>query len=168
MFVFGTVSLFFNCNLLTYFAILIIVRSVYYHLRENIKTLTEKEEDEKEQQWVTANGKWLQPALIKCEGGDKRTAVTLLRKVKRPAITHTAQWEVKRPTIILQRNTKDNPSPKQCYERTRQEVNHHYWAIQRSWLASVHALCNLSRKKSREVAAHFLADFWVGVASRSL
>ena len=39
---------FFNCNLLTYFAILITVRSVYYHLRENIKTLTKKEEDEKE------------------------------------------------------------------------------------------------------------------------
>ena len=34
-----------------------------------------------------------------------------------------------------------------------------YWAIQRSWFARVNALCNLSRKKSREVAAHFLADF---------
>ena len=41
-----------------------------------------------------------------------------------------------------------------------------YWAIQRSWFARVNALCNLSRKKSREVAAHFWADFWVGVASR--
>ena len=28
-----------------------------------------------------------------------------------------------------------------------------YWAIQRSWFARVNALCNLSRKKSREVAA---------------
>ena len=28
------------------------------------------------------------------------------------------------------------------------------------------ALCNLSHKMSREVAAHFRADFWVGVASR--
>ena len=26
-----------------------------------------------------------------------------------------------------------------------------YWAIQRSWFARVNALCNLSRKKSREV-----------------
>ena len=34
-----------------------------------------------------------------------------------------------------------------------------YWAIQRSWFARVNALCNLSRKKSREVAAHFRADF---------
>ena len=41
-----------------------------------------------------------------------------------------------------------------------------YWAIQRSWFARVNALCNLSRKKSQEVAAHFRADFWVGVASR--
>ena len=41
-----------------------------------------------------------------------------------------------------------------------------YWAIQRSCFARVNALCNLSRKKSREVAAHFRADFWVGVASR--
>ena len=41
-----------------------------------------------------------------------------------------------------------------------------YWAIQRSWFARVNALCNLARKKSREVAAHFRADFWVGVASR--
>ena len=41
-----------------------------------------------------------------------------------------------------------------------------YWAIQRSWFARVNALCNLWRKKSREVAAHFRADFWVGVASR--
>ena len=34
-----------------------------------------------------------------------------------------------------------------------------YWAIQRSWFARVNAFCNLSRKKSREVAAHFRADF---------
>ena len=34
-----------------------------------------------------------------------------------------------------------------------------YWAIQRSWFARVNALCNLSRKKSREVAAHIRADF---------
>ena len=34
-----------------------------------------------------------------------------------------------------------------------------YWAIQRSWFARVNALCNLSRKKSLEVAAHFRADF---------
>ena len=41
-----------------------------------------------------------------------------------------------------------------------------YWVIQRSWFARVNALCNLSRKKSREVAEHFGANFWVGVASR--
>ena len=34
-----------------------------------------------------------------------------------------------------------------------------YWAIQQSWFARVSALCNLSCKKSREVAAHFRADF---------
>ena len=34
-----------------------------------------------------------------------------------------------------------------------------YWAIQRSWFARVNAPCNLSRKTSREVAAHFRADF---------
>ena len=34
-----------------------------------------------------------------------------------------------------------------------------YWAIQRNWLVRVNALCNLSRKMSREVAAHFRADF---------
>ena len=34
-----------------------------------------------------------------------------------------------------------------------------YWAIQQSWFARVNALCNLSRKKSREVTAHFRADF---------
>ena len=41
-----------------------------------------------------------------------------------------------------------------------------YWAIQQSWFARVNALCNLSHKKSWEVAAHFWANFWVGVASR--
>ena len=41
-----------------------------------------------------------------------------------------------------------------------------YWAIQWSWFVRVNALRNLSRKKSREVAAHLQADFWVGVASR--
>ena len=41
-----------------------------------------------------------------------------------------------------------------------------YWPIQRSWFARVNAHCNLSRKKSREVAAHFRADFLVGVTSR--
>ena len=40
-----------------------------------------------------------------------------------------------------------------------------YWAIQWSWFARVNALCNLSRKKLREVTAHFRADFCVGVAS---
>ena len=34
-----------------------------------------------------------------------------------------------------------------------------YWAIQRSWIARVNALCNLSRKKSREVVALFWAYF---------
>ena len=34
-----------------------------------------------------------------------------------------------------------------------------YWAIQQSWFARVNALCNLSQKKSQEVAAHFRADF---------
>ena len=38
-------------------------------------------------------------------------------------------------------------------------VHERYWAIQRSWFARVNALCNLSCKKSREVAAHFRADF---------
>ena len=37
--------------------------------------------------------------------------------------------------------------------------SHLCWAIQRSWFARVNALCNLSAKKSREVAAHFWADF---------
>ena len=36
---------------------------------------------------------------------------------------------------------------------------HEYWAIQRSWFARVNVLCNLSRKKSREVTAPFRADF---------
>ena len=39
------------------------------------------------------------------------------------------------------------------------EVAVPYWAIQRSWFARVNALCNLSRKLSREVAAHFRVDF---------
>ena len=41
-----------------------------------------------------------------------------------------------------------------------------YWAIQQSWFARVKVLCKLSRKKSREVTAHFWADFLAGVASR--
>ena len=40
-----------------------------------------------------------------------------------------------------------------------------YWAIQWSWFARVNVLCNLSRKKLREITAHFRADFWVGIAS---
>ena len=40
-----------------------------------------------------------------------------------------------------------------------------YWVIQQSWFARVNALCNLSHKKSREVAAHFWANFWIGIAS---
>ena len=40
------------------------------------------------------------------------------------------------------------------------QVEHpQYWAIQLSWFARVNALCNLSRKKSREVISHFRADF---------
>ena len=41
-----------------------------------------------------------------------------------------------------------------------------YLVIQQSWFARVNALCNLSHKKSREVAALFQANFCVGVASR--
>ena len=33
------------------------------------------------------------------------------------------------------------------------------WAVQRSWFARVNALCNLSRKKSREVAASLPGRF---------
>ena len=43
-----------------------------------------------------------------------------------------------------------------------------YWAIQRSWFARVNELCNLLSKKSREVAAHFRANFWVGVGCFTL
>ena len=34
-----------------------------------------------------------------------------------------------------------------------------YWAVRRSWFARVNALCNLSRKKSREVAASLPGRF---------
>ena len=34
-----------------------------------------------------------------------------------------------------------------------------YWAVQWSWFAQVNALCNLSRKKSREVAASLPGQF---------
>ena len=34
-----------------------------------------------------------------------------------------------------------------------------YWAIQRSWFARVDVLCNLSRKKSREIAASLPGRF---------
>ena len=34
-----------------------------------------------------------------------------------------------------------------------------YRVIQQNWFARVKVLCNLSRKKLREVAAHFRADF---------
>ena len=34
-----------------------------------------------------------------------------------------------------------------------------YWAIRRSWFARVNALCNLSRKKLREVAASLPGRF---------
>ena len=43
-------------------------------------------------------------------------------------------------------------------------LNNCYWAVQWSWFARVNALCNLSRKKSREVAAslpgRFLSRRW--------
>ena len=56
----------------------------------------------------------------------------------------------------------------QCLEGQSFQVFHYppYWEIQWIWFARVNALGNLSHKKSREVAAHFRADFWVGVASR--
>ena len=56
------------------------------------------------------------------------------------------------------------PQVPDCNKSIRLCTN--YWAVQRSWFARVNALCNLSCKKSWEVAAHFRADFWVGVASR--
>ena len=42
------------------------------------------------------------------------------------------------------------------------------WAVQWSWFARVNALCNLSLKKSREVASSLPADFCVGVVSHCL
>ena len=47
----------------------------------------------------------------------------------------------------------------QAVHKTPEGISLSYWAIQRSWFTRVNALCNLSRKKSREVAAHFRADF---------
>ena len=40
--------------------------------------------------------------------------------------------------------------------------------MKRSWFARVNALYNLLCKKSREVAAHFRANFGVGVASHCI
>ena len=72
--------------------------------------------------------------------------------------------------------TLSTPSLECCYILTLSIPHPHpthpcipeccYWAIQRSWFARVNALCNLLQKKLWEVAAHFLADFWVGVALR--
>ena len=53
-------------------------------------------------------------------------------------------------------DSQEEASPEEIKSR---EVVLGYWAIRRSWFARVNALCNLSRKKSREVAAHFRADF---------
>ena len=42
---------------------------------------------------------------------------------------------------------------------TLKKLNRCYWAVQWSWFAQVNALCNLLRKKSREVAASLLGQF---------
>ena len=38
-------------------------------------------------------------------------------------------------------------------------VVYRYWVIQQSWFGRVNVLCNLSCKKSQEVAVHFQVDF---------
>ena len=53
-------------------------------------------------------------------------------------------------------DSQEEAKPEEIKSR---EVVLGYWAIQRTWFARVNALCNLSAKKSREVAAHFRADF---------
>ena len=65
-----------------------------------------------------------------------------------------------RPRSLRHKTTGDRKG--QCTRGNKVDIikdNANYWAIQRSWFARVNALCNLSRKKSREVAAHFRADF---------
>ena len=54
--------------------------------------------------------------------------------------------------------------PKCCIRREEliallRELLWCYWAVQSSWFARVNALCNLSRKKSREVAASLPGRF---------
>ena len=70
----------------------------------------------------------------------------------------------RKPEGSLGRTAQDvhldsHTAPELCKLLGSRRRIHDYWAIQRSWCARVNALCNLSRKKSREVAAHFRADF---------
>ena len=91
---------------------------------------------------------------------DRRWRMKLLRRFSKLAeTTWSEMWvlTVKWPSGVTLRFSTVSQMLYRCTT---------YWAIQRSWFARVNALCNLSRKKSREVAAHFRADFWVGVASR--
>ena len=49
--------------------------------------------------------------------------------------------------------------PHYIHHTTLHYTTQHYWAVQWSWFARVNALCNLSRKKSREVAASLPGRF---------
>ena len=77
--------------------------------------------------------------------------------------TETEKEQKKKKTVPFRENVLEciRPFPGPIPFFMLGAVDQFYWAIQRSWFARarVNALCNLSRKKSREVTAHFRADF---------
>ena len=125
---------------------------------------------------VTSHPSVWWPVTHPC-GDHARSRLTWLSKANDLAVCHRVHYSTQGqyPLSTTGGQPVLPPSVAQCprmsddilgtsWDQSRSMVL--YWAIQRSWFARVNALCNLSRKKSRKVAVHFRADFWVGVASR--
>ena len=78
------------------------------------------------------------------------------RKGATPAASSTSIWSPRNGGRLSPGKRSQNPAWR--YEQGRW-LSLVYWAVQWSWFAWVNALCNLSRKKSREVAASLPGRF---------
>ena len=109
---------------------------------------------------------WLHNSSSHCTQQQQSLYTTAAVTVHKSSSHCTQQQQSQYTTAAVTVHNSSSHCTQQQQSLYRKAAVTVYWVIQRSWFARVNALCNLSRKKSREVAAHFRADFWVGVALR--
>jgi len=103
----------------------------------------------------------LSPFLFALDAADTGSRVNSRTQISHPASRRInwCQFPGEHPlNLLFYPLPTEHPGCHPLYATVQSQV-HSVWAVQWSWFARVNALCNLSRKKSREVAASLPGRF---------